>query len=580
MSYVNPDALPGTDRLAERPGGPGLRPTEADEDTTLRAAARIPRAIGRDRTNDPRHATRRDSRDKAGPARRLRQSGAGRAMRLRALVLLVPAALVACGPAPDGGGTPSGEAQEVSPLVARGLALELDTPYELPPGDPLHHHIAGFANTLCSAVFLTGLDPEDAAANVGGFSAPFEHRHHVVDTIVDFEREMVSLTLPDGVTRTAKRYGSQGCVAHAIGEDSVRFTPSVVESALPPAETTPWPMGDILPAEPFPPGIDMAGVEEALDVAFGPPEARTLALVVMREGRILGERYSGEVDIHTPLESWSMTKSLTGALMGVLIEQGAYELFQPAPVPEWQGAGDPRQAIRIGDIMRMSSGLRIRAPQDPDFDPAVGYPDHLYLYTGTTNSYEWAATRPLQWEPNTVGRYRNTDPVLASYLVRLAVEGRGEDYHAFPWRGLFDRIGIRDAYIQTDIHGNYLGQGYAFLSARDWARLGALYLQDGVWEGERILPEGYVDYATEPAPAWVADGRPTYGGAHMWVNRQLSLPVPEGSYAMSGAGGQSTTMIPSHGMVVVRIGKYTGAGAGGQALRAGLELLFEAVPPL
>ncbi len=508
----------------------------------------------------------------------------GWARRLRTLVLFLPAALLACGtdsgPASGGGGAPPGEDQEVSPLVARGLALELETPYELPPGDPLHHHIAGFANTLCSAVFLTGLDPEDAAANVGGFSAPFEHRHHVVDTIVDFEREMVSLTLPDGVTRTAKRYGSQGCVAHAIGEDSVRFAPSVIESALPPAESTPWPMGDVLADEPFPPGIDMAGVEEALEVAFGPPEARTLALVVMREGRILGEQYSDEVDIHTPLESWSMTKSLTGALMGVLIEEGAYELFEPAPIPEWQGEGDPRQAIRIGDIMRMSSGLRIRAPQDPDFDPSVGYPDHLYLYTGTTNSYEWAATRPLQWEPNTVGRYRNTDPILASYLVRLAVEARGEDYHAFPWRHLFDRIGIRDAYFQTDIYGNYLGQGYAFLSARDWARLGNLYLQDGVWEGERILPEGYVEYATEPAPAWVADGRPTYGGAHIWVNRQLSLPVPEGSYAMSGAGGQSTTMIPSHGIVVVRIGKYTGAGAGGQALRAGLELLFEAVPPL
>ena len=324
----------------------------------------------------------------------------------------------------------------------------------------------------------------------------------------------------------------------------------------------------------------MAGVGEALDVAFGPPEARTLAVVVTHGGRILGERYSDEVDIHTPLESWSMTKSLTGALVGVLIEEGAYELFEPAPIPEWQGEGDPRQAIRISDIMRMSSGLRIRAPQDPDFDPAVGYPDHLYLYTGTTNAYEWAATRPLQWEPNTVGRYRNTDPILASYLVRLAVEARGDDYHAFPWRHLFDRIGIRDAYFQTDIYGNYLGQGYAFLSARDWARLGNLYLEDGVWAGERILPEGYVDYATEPAPAWVADGRPTYGGAHMWVNRHLSLPIPEGSYAMSGAGGQSTTMIPSHGLVVVRIGKYTGAGPGGAALRAGLERLMEAVPAL
>ena len=335
-------------------------------------------------------------------------------------------ALTSCGePGADSSPGDSGDAssEDVPPIVARGLALELDTEYELPPGDPLHHHTAGFANTLCSAVFLTGLDPEDAAENVGGFSAPFEHRHHVVDTIVDYERRLVSLTLPDGVTRTAKKYGSQGCVALAIGEDSVHFTPSDVPSDLPPAETTPWPMGDVRSQASLPSSIDMARVEEAIEVGFGPPQARTLALVVTHNGRIIGERYSDEVDLHTPLESWSMTKSLTGALMGVLIQQGAYELWQQAPIPEWQAEGDPRQAIRIGDIMRMSSGIRIRAPQDPDYNPSIGYPDHLYLYTGTTDSFEWAATRQQQWEPNTVGRYRNSDPILASYLIRLAVEG-------------------------------------------------------------------------------------------------------------------------------------------------------------
>ncbi len=274
-----------------------------------------------------------------------------------------------------------------------------------------------------------------------------------------------------------------------------------------------------------------------------------------------------------------MTKSLTGTLMGVLIQQGAYELWQPAPIPEWQAEGDPRQEIRIGDIMRMSSGIRINAPGDPDYDPSM-YADHYYLYTGTTNSYEWAATRPQQWPPNTVGRYRNTDPVLASYLVRLAVEGRGEDYHSFPQRALFDRIGIRDALIETDPYGNFLGQGLAFMPARDWARLGNLYLQDGVWDGERILPEGYAEYASTLAPAWVADGRPQYGGAFFWVNGEGSGPLPETAFSMRGAGGQSTTIVPTHGLVVVRIGKYTGAREGGRALNAAFELLMEAVPPI
>lgn len=493
------------------------------------------------------------------------------------LTPLLLTAVFGCAPdAPDAPEIPTSDGSDEQ-LIARAAALELDTEYVPPPGEALHHQTAGFAKILCSAVFITGLDPDDAAENVGGFISPFDERGHVVDTIVDFDRQMVALTLPDGVTRTAKRYANQGCVAHPIGEDSVYFTPSEVERDLPPAETTPWPMGDVLPDEPFPAEVDMELVERALDVGFGPPEAQTLGLVVTYKGRILGERYGDEVDLHTPLESWSMTKSLTGTLVGVLIEQGAYELWQPAPFPEWQAPGDSRQAIRIGDIMRMSSGLRINAPSDPDYDDSM-YADHYYLYTGTTNSFEYAATRPQQWPPNTVGRYRNTDPVLGSYLVRLAVEARGEDYHSFPQRALFDRIGIRDAIIETDPYGNFLGQGLAFMPARDWARLANLYLQDGVWNGERILPEGYVDYASTVAPAWEADGRRQYGGAFFWVNGEGGQGLPTSAYSMRGAGGQSTTIIPTHDLVVVRIGKYTGAGPGGQALREAFELLLQAVP--
>src|SRR2546430_16313687 len=111
--------------------------------------------------------------------------------------------------------------------------------------------------------------------------------------------------------------------------------------------------------------------------------------------------------------------------MGILIRQGAYDLWQPAPLPEWRHRGDPRAKIRIADLLNMSSGLRIRAPQDPDYDPSGPYPDHVYLYTGAVNAFHYAATRPLQWPPGTVGRYRNTDPVLVNYLIRLAVEKRG-----------------------------------------------------------------------------------------------------------------------------------------------------------
>src|SRR6202035_2446904 len=180
------------------------------------------------------------------------------------------------------------------------------------------------------------------------------------------------------------------------------------------------------------------------------------------------------------------------------------------------------------------------------------YPDHLYLYTGSVNSFHYAATRPLEWPPNTVGRYRNTDPVLVNYLIRLAAERRGEDYLSFPQRALFDKIGVRTMVIETDPYGDFLTQGYDLAAARDWARLGNLFLQDGVWEGARVLPEGFVKFVSTLAPAWVADHRPIYGG-FFWVNGDGSLPIPKDAYYMSGAGGQSTIIIPSHNLVVVRL---------------------------
>jgi CubicO group peptidase (beta-lactamase class C family) len=225
----------------------------------------------------------------------------------------------------------------------------------------------------------------------------------------------------------------------------------------------------------------------------------------------------------------------------------------------------------------MSSGLYCRAPQDPDYDPLLGYPDHLYLYTGGINSFEYAANLPQQWLPNTVGRYRNCDPVLTNYLNRLGIESTGKNYYTFPQKELFDKIGIRTMVMETDPYGNFLTQGYEFASARDWARLGNLYLQDGVWNGERILPVGFTKFVSTLAEPWVADGRPIYG-ALFWINGDGHLPIPKDAYMMLGAGGQSVTVIPSHDLVIVRLGHYKGQQAGEKALNKAYSLLMEALP--
>ena len=353
-----------------------------------------------------------------------------------------------------------GQQDQRAAMLARAAEAELDTDYAAPPGDPLSHHISGFAKTLCSAVFVTGLEPDFAAESVGFFSGPYEHRRHVTNREVDNDQRRIHLTLPNGVVRTAKLNGDHGCVTLPVGEEDIFFEPIDIRSTLPDPATTPWPMGDVLPDTPLLAGIDADKVQQAVNAAFEPAEGLTAALVVTHKGRIIGERYGPGITMHTPLESWSMGKSLTATLMGVLIQQGVYELYQPAPVPEWQTPGDPRQEIRIADILRMSSGIRFRGVADPDLDPSLGYPDHLYVYTGSANSFEWAATRPQQWPPNTIGRYRNSDPVLTNYLVRLGVEGRGDEYLSFPQRELFDRIGIRGFVLETDPYGNYLLQGY------------------------------------------------------------------------------------------------------------------------
>lgn len=462
-------------------------------------------------------------------------------------------------------------------LIARAKSLELDTPYVPPPGDALEHHASGLAKIMCSAVFITGLDPDFAAENVGYFTAPYAIRSKLGKPVIDRVSKAVHVTLPNGVRRTARHFGSQGCVTLPVAQNSPAFTPVAVKTQLPDPATQPWPMGDVLPKEPLPAQIDAATVKRAVDAAFEPASGLTAAFVVTWRGRLIGERYGEGITVRTPLEGWSMAKSLTATLMGILIREGVYDLWQPAPIPEWQGPGDPRAKIRIADILRMSSGLRIRAPQDPDYDPGGPYPDHLYLYTGSVNSFRYAASRPLQWPPNTVGRYRNTDPVLINYLIRLGVEKRREEYLSFPQRALFDKIGIRTMVIETDPFGNFLAQGYELASARDWARIGNLYLQDGMWNGQRILPEGYVKFVSTLAPAWEADKRPIYG-AFFWINSDGALPVPREAYRMGGAGGQTTLIIPSHDLVVVRMGHFKGEAAGAESFRKALALLMEAVP--
>ncbi|XOV89769.1 MAG: serine hydrolase domain-containing protein [Pseudomonadota bacterium] len=452
-------------------------------------------------------------------------------------------------------------------VARRGQELDLGGHYRLPPGDPISHFGAGMAKVLASNHFLTGLPVNFAAEHTGFFTAPYADRRHVRNIAVDEQAREVSVELDNGVTRRARIFRSQGAITIPLDSNDIFFEPSDVTPMPHAQHDCLWPDEPVNPTSP--------ALAAALDEAFL-ADAMTAAMVVTRGGKIIAERYADGIGVKTPLESWSMGKSLTATLLALLIKDGTYDLWQRAPIHEWQTSRDPRHAIRIADILRMSSGLRFRAMQDPDYNPALGYPDHLYVYTGGINAFEFCAALEPQWQPNTVGRYRNCDPVLANYLIRMAVEARGDNYHAFPQRALFDPLGITTMTMETDPYGNFLTQGYEFMSARDWARLGNLYLQDGVWHGERLLPEGWCQFVSALAPAWVADGRPIYGG-FFWVNGDGALPLPRDAYYMAGAGLQRTFVIPSHDLCVVRLGHYSGMEAGTPALNRALAKLLDAL---
>lgn len=444
----------------------------------------------------------------------------------------------------------------------------------VPPGSAPSLGTAGFAKVLCSAVFVSGRDPEEAVRSSGYFMLPGSEQT-VTDTVVDRERREVRLTYRNSITRTARHYGDQGCIIHPEGFDRIFFEPVRVATSLPEAATQDWPMGDRLPDAPRPEGIDAARLAAAVDSAFAEPEALTAALVVVHGGRIVAERYGAGAHRDMQLESWSMGKSLTATLFARLVQDGLFRLDRPAPVEEWHDRpDDPRSAIRVRDLLQMSSGLHFVASQDPDYSPSLGYPDHMYIYSGAVDAFHHSVSRPLQFPPGTEGRYRNSDPLTLGHLIREAVEARGESYHTFPQRALFDRIGIRRQVLETDPYGNFLLTGFDYGTARNWARLGMLYLQDGMWMGERLLPEGWTKFVSTPAPAW---DRPVYGG-QFWINGTGEWNLPRDAYYMAGAGGQYTFIVPSHDLVVVRMGHFRGSRAGARTLNAALAELMRAVP--
>jgi CubicO group peptidase (beta-lactamase class C family) len=454
-------------------------------------------------------------------------------------------------------------------VVAVASTTLLQSPFiPAPRGTHTENGLAGYAKILCSGVFVSGRPPEDVARGSAYFFMPNAEQERVTWKI-DRTARLARASL-GAITREARYYGDQGCIIQNPSKPGIQFKPTAVRTTLPDAVSQPWPMGDKLEEAPLT-GIDRTKLDGAIDAAFSDPAALTAAFLVVHKGRIVAERYAPGVTSNTQLESWSMGKSLAATLFALLVKDGTYTLEQPAPVPLWQKPGDPRALIRNSDLLRMSAGLKFLGNQEPGANQT--YPDHYYIYTGAIDAFDYSITRPQEYPPNTDGRYRNSDPLIITYLAKLAITRRGENFLTWPQRALFDRIGIRKQVLETDPFGNFLITGYDYGTARNWARIGLLYLQDGVWQGQRILPEGWAKFVSTPAPAWK---RPEYGG-FFWLNRVGSWNLPDDTYLAAGAGGQNTWIVPSLDLVIVRMGHMRGQSAARTITNSALGLVVEAV---
>jgi CubicO group peptidase (beta-lactamase class C family) len=319
-----------------------------------------------------------------------------------------------------------------------------------------------------------------------------------------------------------------------------------------------WPTAAWPEAEPGP-GVDRAALAAALDAVFarpgraGRPDGR--ALVVVHRGAVVAERYAPGVDRDTRHVSWSMAKSVTQALAGILLREGRLALSEPAPVPAWQGDGDPRRAVTLDHLLHMTSGLDVADGFDAGPTSLVA---RLLFGPGAADPFAFASAFPPREPPGRRWAYSTATSTLVAGLVQRAVGGTRDAMLAFMRRELFDPLGMRSVEPEFDASGGFQGGAFVWASARDWARFGLLYLRDGVWDGRRILPEGWVDYTRTPAPA------PNNGthGAHFWLNREpaegqfrIAPGAPPSAFAACGAYGQYVLIVPTRDLVVVRLGQ-------------------------
>jgi CubicO group peptidase (beta-lactamase class C family) len=409
------------------------------------------------------------------------------------------------------------------------------------------------AKTLCSGVFVSKRSTEaiintDLNPNqLGQKFAPFKNTYNQIKISVSPTEQSVTANLPGTSTRKAIFRSGFGCTL-VLGTSESHLRAQMKGVSLPTRSTPPeqlWPMGDRVQTDNPLPEVNARRLQRAIDLNFANNDSdQTRALVVVYQGRIIAERYATGFAADTPQLGQSMTKSVINALVGILVQQGKLSLQDRNLLPEWRQPGDRRATISLDHLLHMTSGLAFRAdPTDPSSDT-------IRMLFGSGDMASYAAQKPLDLPPGFKWSYGGGNTNIVSRLLHHVL-GNNTAYWIFPHKALFERLGMSSAVLELDA-STFVGSSGLYATARDWARFGLLYLQDGVWNGQRILPQGWVDYSR------TATLQNNYG-AHFWLSPKAAQadadsPLPADALFAEGVGGQYVIIVPSRQIVIVRLG--------------------------
>jgi CubicO group peptidase (beta-lactamase class C family) len=398
--------------------------------------------------------------------------------------------------------------------------------------------ITGYAaKNMCSDVFVSSRNPQD----VDSIDLNFSFIKYTKNK-VNMDEKSVRSSFLWGSSKAIYRDGFGVTLIRELKEKELRLQ-KYAHNINPgySRDTIAWPLGDKMPSE-VPAGVDAAELNRISDRLMKDRayNGNAFAFMVLYNGVPLVEAYKPQFNSKTRFLSWSMAKSFTSALAGILVKDSVLNISKPAGFKEWEK--DDRCKITLNDLLQMQSGLKWNEDYGSRSDV------NLMLHN-EGNMAQYAIDKPLEFPAGTHWHYSSGTANIVSRIIRKQFPS-DTLYHQFVHNRLFNKIGAPDICLEADPSGTFVGSSYLYATARDYARFGLLYLNDGVFNGERILPEGWVKYTTTPA----SDSKGVYG-AFFWLNSSGEYPsVPNDMFSCEGHDDQMIFIIPSKKVVVVVLG--------------------------